>query len=496
MLAAADKKNFVECLNIASQMKVSGIIPDISAYNCLLSAAADDGGQWLEAWAILDDMILGGVKPNITSFNHLLRAQRGRSSVYMWAVVQKMEQMGISADTHFYTQIIDRFVQDKNLEMAVQYLFVTKEVGLVPQLQAAEAVVALAAEQGHPRLAIDLIEWFEEESVRRMDHRPWLSCLIASAHDFYADGVMSSWDVVTKEFKIVPDEGLCIDVLNTCARHGLVSIAQNVLDALKSMNVSMEEYHYAPAVQAAATGQDLEKGLSFLNDMTLSNVTSTPHTVLPMIHAIEANLDTLDSAITLIDNFYRKGVKLTSVPLRVVISAAVSLDDLQRAVGMYKSFSEYNVVPDLSTYNVLLEGCVNAAHRQLGDLLLNDMKQLKVKPDRDTYEQLVRLCMTQETYEDAFFYLEEMKAAGHVPSVKLYEVIIQTCIANEDPRYNIAVEEIQECGYAITPRLRGALNSISQKGGIINEEAQDGKQVWLDEATQKYIETGGVKTRL
>jgi pentatricopeptide repeat protein len=71
IMAAANSGNFATCFQIAAKMKAAGITPDISTYNALMSAAAQDANT-LFSWAVLDDMLLVGIQPTTTTFTHLM----------------------------------------------------------------------------------------------------------------------------------------------------------------------------------------------------------------------------------------------------------------------------------------------------------------------------------------------------------------------------------------------------------------------------------------
>jgi putative ATPase len=86
--------------------------------------------------------------------------------------------------------------------------------------------------------------------------------------------------------------------------------------------------------------------------------------------------------------------------------------------------------------------------------VLTDLKANKIKPNQDTYENFIYLCLTQSNYEDAFFYLEEMKAAGFKPSASVYIALMDKCFESTDLRYQIALEEMEECGYTVPERYR------------------------------------------
>jgi pentatricopeptide repeat protein len=96
-----------------------------------------------------------------------------------------MEELGVSPNSTTYTILITRFVEDQNLEVALQYLHAMKAHNLQPEGAAAQAVIILAANQGYPKLATDLAIAFETESIRKLEDSVWLACLHASASELY-----------------------------------------------------------------------------------------------------------------------------------------------------------------------------------------------------------------------------------------------------------------------------------------------------------------------
>lgn len=96
-----------------------------------------------------------------------------------------MKELNITPNAQTFALVMDRPIRARNLEMVVQYMGEMVTLGLVPELQTAQGAVILATKRGHPRLAIEMANYFEESSVRRLDNEVWLNCLIGSAEDLY-----------------------------------------------------------------------------------------------------------------------------------------------------------------------------------------------------------------------------------------------------------------------------------------------------------------------
>ena len=297
-----------------------------------------------------------------------------------------------------------------------------------------------------------------------------------------------------QDLNVTPDEGLCVSVLHTAARHGLPDLATDVLRVLKLIGVPWEEHHFAPLIEAFCRGDQVKEALLTLDIMRTNEIEPTRETAYPLLDILK-DMDAVDSVWVVIDELHQEGRRIDIAALNVLVRASIALGDLQRAVGAYKSFSEYGLTPDLTTFNILLQGCVVAGHRDLGSLLLADMKEAKITPDQETYQQFVSLCLTQDNYEDAFFYLEEMKTAGHVPPSSVYVAIIKKCLSTGDTRYTVAVEEMRETGYSVPPNLMREMKDATYQAEAplsSHSPPADDQVAGLDGAAQRFIETGGL----
>jgi pentatricopeptide repeat protein len=268
------------------------------------------------------------------------------------------------------------------------------------------------------------------------------------------DAVLHLWAKVTNELKVLPDEGCAVEVLHTAGRHGLPELAMDVLRVLKTIDVELREYHFAPLIEAFCRTNRVKEALSTLTLMRQDNIEPNADTAHFIFESIRVNTDAIDAAWDALESLHAEGQTIDITAINVVIQASVALGDLRRAFGTYQMCTELGVMPTLDTYHFLLSGCIVARNRELGDRLVTELKQAKIKPDARTYERLIVLCLSGETYEDAFFYLEEMKAEKLVPPVSVYEAIIQRCVLEKDERYGLAVRELEECGYTVSRALQ------------------------------------------
>lgn len=231
------------------------------------------------------------------------------------------------------------------------------------------------------------------------------------------------------------------------------------MQVIKGLNVAWEEYHIAPILEAFCRVGNVQQAFEMLSLMRSSHIHPTTETTQPLFEVLCSLPGAIDEAWGILDELHQKGKIIDVTALNVILQAAIAIGDLQTALGAYKAAQSLDVQPNIDTFNLLFAGCIATEQRQLADRLLTEMRDAHIRPDVRTYERLITLCLTQVTYEDAFFYLEEMKAAGHVPPLAIYEALVQKCIHTGDPRAQLALEEMRECGYEPTLDLKRVLNA-------------------------------------
>ncbi|TDL26251.1 hypothetical protein BD410DRAFT_716086 [Rickenella mellea] len=455
---AAELGRSIDALRLCSDMKRQNIRPDIETYNCLILTLAK-AGVHQEAWAAYNDMKLLNISPNRETFNSLILACRNLPTYALFYTLGLMDIHHIQPDATTYGHIISHYTLGKNLEVGLQYLAVMNIENVVPSLKTADHVIFLCADFGNARLAVDLAESFENNSVRRLNGELWAKVLHSCTMAFYVEGMEICWNRLVNDMGVTPDEGLCIGVLHTAARFGRPELAANALQQLEALGAEIREWHMEPLLEAFAANGQVKEAFKALELLRTAGMEIRSDMTSPITTIIQRDPDAVDTAWTVLDELRSEGENVDIIAVNVVIEAAVYLNDMGRAIGTYKSLADMQVVPNAETYNLLLEGCVRSKHRDLGIKLLMEMKEKEIKPTVETYTQLIRLCLTQVTYEDAFFYLEEMKGLGLQPTYSIYDSLVRKLVETGDTRYRLAVEELEQMGYKVTPRLRDFINS-------------------------------------
>ena len=248
------------------------------------------------------------------------------------------------------------------------------------------------------------------------------------------------------------------NLLNTAARHGLPGLATDIIANLCGTEIPLQEHHVAAVIDALVAADQINDAFKAIQSLDPDLTISTARTMHSAFRAVSKDVESVDQAYGYLEEIAKDSDPVSLLALNVVISAAVAVEDMQRAMGIYKASSDFRVKPNVDTINTLLSGCILLSHRTLGDRIMTESREGGIKPDAGTYERYIVLCLTQPTYEDAFFYLEEMKGAGFKPTFKVYDSIIRRALRAHDSRWKLAMAELLEAKYRVTPGLKALID--------------------------------------
>lgn len=88
-----------------------------------------------------------------------------------------------------YEILIEHLAKEENLEMALMILTEMEKRDLSPSTETAESIVLLAAKQGNPRLALDLVTTYEAVSVRPLSTATWVHVLASCAEYLFVSQI-------------------------------------------------------------------------------------------------------------------------------------------------------------------------------------------------------------------------------------------------------------------------------------------------------------------
>ncbi|CUA73228.1 Pentatricopeptide repeat-containing protein At3g04760, chloroplastic [Rhizoctonia solani] len=457
-----NNRNIIGTIRLWLRSIENGIRPNQESYDTVLKLFASYGlfDATLKVFEDMLKMKMGDVQKGL---NYVLESAAADPELEAKAF-KMFEEHGCSWDVITYQHILEAYARRENLEMALQILNDMPAKGITPNAQCIQTVIQLAAQMGMPQLAMDLAVHSESIPDVVTDHIR-MEILMSGAAVMNHDVVLRAWDSVRRT-RCRPTEPLCVELLNTAARHGLIDLAQSVLAYLQETAQDIHEHHLAPVVGAYATAGQLQEAYLALDLFKDHRVEILPESASALVETIDQSTATLDNAWDVLSRLPRP-VSIQAV--NATLQAAVNLSDMQRAIGIYKELPDLECSPTAETYDILLGGCLSISHAELGERLFQDMRSRGIQPTLQTYSRLILLSLTQANYEAAFSRLEEIKENKMVPPQRVYEALVRRCVDEGDPRAELALEDMGICGYRVSSGLRDYLLKSEKRQNTAND---------------------------
>lgn len=269
-----------------------------------------------------------------------------------------------------------------------------------------------------------------------------------------------------------PAAGICINILNTAARHGDTYLATSVLRVLGQRSGNpIQLHHYEALLETYMVSKDLRTALTLLTIMTAAGHTPSESSTRPIYtHLCKSNALPA-RALGMLQDLREQDRKVPIQAINVVIQANISHRDLAAALEVYKTLHTIspNLGPNTATFNILFRGCAQAARKDLAMFLASEMLAMKVAPDALTYDRLILVCLNSESsIFDAWRYFEEMKALDWWPRDGTIVALVKRACEDGDARVWRLVDELKR-KTLLGMRLREMITEY-WKGG--KEEAE------------------------
>ncbi|KAG0173851.1 hypothetical protein DFQ28_002558 [Apophysomyces sp. BC1034] len=442
--------------DIVKDIHSKGLKFDINTYNAVLSAYAkvQDYGVLLK---MLQDMERDGLKPSVETYNVIAEsiAERGEFRL-MRKVMDSMEKNKIEPSASTYHQILRCLCNNEQLEQAMDTLELMQEKGVSPNLASYGTLIGCCLKMSDSTTAYQLLKQAENANMA-IETQPniYMDVMRSVALSDEYDATRYCWDAIVEKYNIRPDEGACLEVLRVAAKAGDTKLVTEVIRKLSTSGYPYKEHYFTPLMEAFLSKDDLKSAFNVLDIMRVSGITLGMRSTLPIQEKLRKNIDAIDKAYYLLEELKQEGKAVDVTAFNVVVKACAQAGDIERTVATYREAANLGVTPDVDTYNAVLEVCVETRMQGMGEVVIQEMKKADVPPNVETYGKMIALACTQKNYENAFTYLEEMKSYGVIPPETTYAVLLRKLAAEGDPRFHIALEEIETFGYNVSPRLRG-----------------------------------------
>ncbi|KAF9179910.1 hypothetical protein BGZ51_006560 [Haplosporangium sp. Z 767] len=476
---AQDRQPFLPIFDKCQSIVEAKLKPDLTTYTVLLGA--HERNNDLESiMNTLEEMDLVGIQPNISAYNIALRAAATHGDTLMIEKIRTLiENAGLTMGVASYEIIIQGLCANQELEHALDLLgdmtVSVNEHGqpdekgrpaidVQPSLGCYTPVIRLAQSLHESETAYLVLKMAEVQAgLSRIPPVIYTDLMASAAEDYVLPAVEYCWKKGVKELESLPDEGTCMLVLNCAGHEKAPRLAAEVIQYMGANGMEFHEYHFAPLLQAFSLAKMFKSAFNVLSIMRTSGMNPTILTATSLLKVLNEPR-VVEEAYISMREMHQEGKNIDVVAFNVLIEACGRGKDLTRAMSIFEAAPSLNVKPDTDSYNALLTGCIADRNMAEGKNVIVMMQRAGVDPSVDTYQSLITLCLTQINYEDAFMYLEEMKSHNVIPSEGIYTSLVRKLARENDPRLQLAVDEMESFGYIVGNNLREYIET----GGLSN----------------------------
>ncbi|KDP43919.1 hypothetical protein JCGZ_20929 [Jatropha curcas] len=132
-----------EALQLFSEIKDKGHMPEVIAHTAVIEAYANAGGQSKEAHKVFLRMLANGIAPNAYTYTVLIKGLSNDGKlVDAKKYLLEMMGKGMRPNAGTYTAVFEAFAKEEKVEEAKELLKQMKERGFVPDEKAVKEVVS------------------------------------------------------------------------------------------------------------------------------------------------------------------------------------------------------------------------------------------------------------------------------------------------------------------------------------------------------------------
>ncbi|KAG0172320.1 hypothetical protein DFQ29_008429 [Apophysomyces sp. BC1021] len=462
-----------QILEFTNELKARNIKFNKTVYLSLLIAYTRVNAKD-EVLSLFDQMAAENFKPSPEFFDKALNFSKRTLDMGLQAeILDRMQQFGVRRTEKTYKVLLEAMCDNYEPERALDTLDYMEEVDkLTPSLAAYRCVIDLCVRSDEPTLAFQLLQKAAKSNEFKV-HEEHLSLTVlrcAALNDAYKI-VKECWQtaVITKKYQ--PDDGTIHHVLRIASRFKDSQLASDVVQALDHLGYPYRESHFTLLMEAFASTTDVRKSFLLLNAMRKTGVIPNKKTARAIAHRLGIDKNAIEQAQEVLHGLAAENC-LDIAAFNVVIHGLACHGLFDDAMSVYNSAARLGVEPDVETLDSVLDACIHAGEVSTGVQIYNLQRDHGIQPTVSTMSKMVTLICTQDSYEDAFKYLEEMKDMGFIPQRGCYFKLIKRLAYVNDPRLQMAIDDMKACGYETSGHLGTFIENSTEYWNNVPEYAR------------------------
>ncbi|KAL8724877.1 MAG: hypothetical protein Q9166_007706 [cf. Caloplaca sp. 2 TL-2023] len=461
---AGDYPRIREVLKIL--IKDRGVKPDRRHYQSLLLAnTSPQHGSPGEVARILNEMEIEGIALDSAAYHAILRVLAIHPDyLSRKQVLEELGERWFTLSNEGWHDVIIGLLRDKQLELAIETLQSVQQEGIRVQPWLYDMLIFNLCDIGEHDEALSILRFRIDNGEELISGTVWHYLLDSASSAFHHAATLFAWRKRVAMSYLNPSFGICLNVLNTAARHGDFRLATDVVRVLGNRKQTLQLHHYEALIEAHLPSE-LRTAFTLLALMTSSGRPPAVSTTRVIFLHLRRSPHLPDIALSMLGKMARQARSVPAEAVNVVIEAYIYHDKFDQALDTYKTL--HTLCPSgpvTNTFNTLFRGC--RSRKDTAMFLASEMVALKVAPDALTYDRLILVCLESGSengnVEDAWRYVEEMRGIGWWPRPGTAMALAKKCCSMGDKR----IWRLQGDDYGENGIARSVIERMVDKAGM------------------------------
>ncbi|KAL8766818.1 MAG: hypothetical protein Q9209_006476, partial [Squamulea sp. 1 TL-2023] len=434
--SAGDYPRIREVLRILIRSR--GVKPDRRHYQALLLANANaQHGSPVQAALIVDEMEQDGIRLDSGAYHALLHILAVHPDyILRRQVLEELRQRWFTLSNEGWHDVIFGLLKDKQLELAVETLQSVQQEGIRIQPWLYDMLIFNLCDVGEFDEALAILRLRVDNGEQLISGTVWHYLLDTASRAYHHQATHYAWRKRVGTSYLNPSSGVCLNVLDTAARHGDFRLATDVIRVLGNRNQALRLHHYESLIETYLPSE-LRTAFTLLALMNSSGTPPAISSTRPIFLYLRQSPHLPDKALSVLRQVAKQQRAMPAEAVNVVIEAYIYHGKLDQALDTYKTLHTFCPSgPVTDTFNTLFRGC--RSQKDTAMFLASEMVALKIAPNLLTYDRLILVCLQsrsgKEDYEDAWRYYEEMRGAGWWPRPGTAMALARHCCSMGDER--------------------------------------------------------------
>lgn len=458
--------------------------PNLRLYESLILSNTDPkSGSITAVEEILEEMGHEGIVPDSATYHAILKVLSVHPSYLFRAeILEAMRQRWFTLTDDGWHDLIAGMIRDRQIEFAIDTLHMLHDAGKRIESWLHDLFTYTLCDLEEFDEVLFLMRYREDAGEYDMSPGLWFHILDTASRSFNHKATAYAWRKRVETGFLIPSLGMCVNVIDTAARHGDSRLASDVFRVLRERNYTPQIYHYEALIESFAVGPsaELKPAAEVLSTMAVAGIPPTEGSTRPIFLLLKQYPKLISDLMTILEDFKTANRPIPSPLVNLVLEAHISQKKLSAALEFYKTRLS-NFLPSgptLQTIHILLRCCHLARRKDIAMFLAQELLRLKIRPVSETFDYLILAYLyglpedherPEQGWDDAWRYFVEMHEFGFAPSIDTYEALAtKGCEMEDDKVWRLIPERDEDSGDVKTEvelRIRRIIGRHEDRGG-------------------------------